>query len=434
MSSRPIRPGEIAVSDVSRRFQVVHDRSLTLKETILRRRRKTVGDDYWALRNVNIEVPTGQAVGIVGRNGSGKSTLLKTIAGILPPTTGSVASSGTMASILELGAGFSPDFSGLENIYLNAAILGIRETEVRASLDEIVAFAELEDFIHAPVRTYSSGMQVRLAFSIASHVRADILLLDEVFAVGDESFQRKCLGRMFEFRRAGGTLLFVSHDASAVERICDRVVLLEHGEVVADGPTERVLPMYHKLLSDQPSRSGERDAQALEESENDQDSWGSREVVITDVRLLDGEARASKAFRTGDRLTIEATFDVRDPIDSLNFGIAIHSVDGAHISGTGATREGVTIPPKKGVGVVRFAIPELALNAGRFTVTVACGPEDESDAYHWRDRCIEFDVYPRAPRVGLVALDYEVTLDALPPQGARLAEVPLAAESSGGRS
>lgn len=410
MAARQLRIGEIEVREVSRTFEVVHDRNLTLKETILKRRRKVVGEPYWALRDVDFSVPSGQSVGIVGRNGSGKSTLLKTISGILPPSSGSVESAGQVAAILELGAGFSPDFSGLENIYLNAALLGIRDAEVEAALDEIISFAELEDFIHAPVRTYSSGMQVRLAFSIASHVRADILILDEVFAVGDEAFQRKCLGRMFEFRRAGGTILFVSHDASAIERICDRVILLESGEVVADGPVARVIPQYHKLLSDRPSRTGRRVTPAREAEIGEDEAWGTGEVAITAVRLLDADGRATDSYRSGDGMVVEVDYRLVEEIDSLSFGIAVHSVDGAHVSGTNTVREGIPLDPCLEEGTVRFVVPALALNAGRFSVTVACGPTDERTSYHWLDRCREFDVYPRAPRVGLVAFDYDISL------------------------
>ena len=230
-----LEPGRIRLRGVSRTFRVLHERNLTLKETLLRRRR-TAATELWAVRDVDFDVAPGEAVGVVGQNGSGKSTLLKLLAGILPPQAGTVEIGGTVASMLELGAGFHPDFTGRENVYMNASIHGLSDGEVDAQLDDIVAFAELEDFIDMPVRTYSSGMSMRLAFAVASHVNPDVLLLDEVLAVGDEAFQRKCFGRIFDFRRRGGTLVFVSHDPAAVERVCDRAVLLVGG---ASRPTAR---------------------------------------------------------------------------------------------------------------------------------------------------------------------------------------------------
>ncbi len=276
-----IPPGAIRVAGVSRRYRVVSDRNLTLKEMILRRGGRTRGTEFWALRDVDLTIEPGESVGLVGRNGSGKSTLLKLLAGIMEPTEGTVAAAGTIASMLELGAGFHPDFSGRENLHLNASILGIPEREIEERFDEIVYFAELSDFIDAPVRTYSSGMQMRLAFSVASHVRAEIMLLDEVFAVGDEAFQLKCHGRMHEFRRHGGTLIFVSHDASAIESMCDRVVLLEAGRVAL--PTARratVMPRYHRLLASQGSRTpidAEDDGAPRPSRPSDSDRrWGNR--------------------------------------------------------------------------------------------------------------------------------------------------------------
>src|SRR5205807_6124546 len=202
------------------------------------------GTDVWALRDVSFSVDPGNAIGLVGRNGSGKTTLLRLLSGIVKPTSGRVTVGGRIGSLLELGAGFHPDLTGRENVYLNGSIHGLRRTAIREKLDEIVAFAGLEDFIDLPVRTYSSGMYMRLGFAIAAHIEADVLLLDEVFAVGDEQFQRKCFGKIFEFKQRGGTIVFVSHDASAVERLCDRAILLRDGLVAFDGPTHDAIVRY----------------------------------------------------------------------------------------------------------------------------------------------------------------------------------------------
>ena len=245
-----MRPGEIGVAGASRIFRLRADEAVTLKELFVRRGRSEARD-VQALRDVSLHVEPGEAVGLIGRNGSGKSTLLRLIAGIIKPTTGRVAAGGRIGSLLELGAGFHPDFSGRENVFLNAAVHGLSRRQTRERFDEIVAFAELEDAIDRPVRTYSSGMYMRLGFAIAAFLDADTLLLDEVFAVGDEAFQRKCFARINEFKQRGGTIVFVSHDAAAVERLCERAVLLRHGEVAFDGPTREALVRYRRALADE---------------------------------------------------------------------------------------------------------------------------------------------------------------------------------------
>ena len=244
------QPGAVEIDRASRRFRVYPQSVRTLKELLVARRRVR-GTDVWALRNVSASIAPGEAVGLIGRNGSGKTTLLRLVAGIIKPTSGTVAVEGRVGSLLELGAGFHPEFTGRENVYLNGAILGLKREAIRRHMDEIVAFAELERFIDVPVRTYSSGMYMRLGFAIAAHLDVDVLLLDEVFAVGDEEFQRKCFGKIFEFKQRGGTIVFVSHDAAAVDRLCGRAVLLRNGEVAFDGPTREAITQYHRLLAEE---------------------------------------------------------------------------------------------------------------------------------------------------------------------------------------
>jgi ABC-2 type transport system ATP-binding protein len=238
MSSAPeTAPDVVRVHDVSKRFVIRKDKSL--KERVVNLRRSNAHkDDFWALRDVDFDIQAGTTIGLCGANGSGKSTLLKTIGGIIQPTSGFVERRGRVAALLELGAGFHPDLTGRENVYLNAAILGLSKQETDRSFDSIVEFSEIGDFIDTQVKFYSSGMYVRLAFAIAVHVEPDILLVDEVLAVGDEPFQRKCLERIEAFQRDGCTIIFVSHSADQIRRICDRVVVLAHGTVVFDGDTE----------------------------------------------------------------------------------------------------------------------------------------------------------------------------------------------------
>src|SRR5258706_7708856 len=274
-----MKPGQIVVDRVSRRFRVSGSAGRTLKDIFVARGRVPV-TEVWALRNVSLHAEPGEALGLVGRNGSGKTTLLRIVSGIIKPSSGDVAVGGRIGSLLELGAGFHPDFTGRENVYLNGSIHGLTRARVREVMDEIVAFAELEKFIDLPVRTYSSGMFMRLGFSVAAHIQSDVLLLDEVFAVGDESFQRKCFGKIAEFKNRGGTILFVSHDAQAVERLCDRAGLLRQGEVAFDGETREAIAAYRRLLS--ADANPEELGAGLRE-------WGTGEAQIVSAALVDDD-------------------------------------------------------------------------------------------------------------------------------------------------
>lgn len=242
-------PGETLISavEVSKRFASYSRRATSLKERLVRRE-QAHAEDFWALRGVDLQVGRGETVGLIGPNGSGKSTLLKVLSGILRPNSGSVSVTGRVASLLELGAGFDGELTGRENIYLNSALLGVPKAETDALFDDIVEFSELGEFIEFPVKHYSSGMYVRLGFAVAVHIDPDILIVDEVLAVGDAAFQEKCLNRIEDFQRQGKTILFVSHSAGLVEQLCTRAVLLNHGEVVYDGKPKRALKMLHSLL------------------------------------------------------------------------------------------------------------------------------------------------------------------------------------------
>jgi ABC-2 type transport system ATP-binding protein len=404
-----LEPGAIRLRNVSRSFKIVHDRNLTLKETALRRRR-THSTELWAVRDIDLEVAPGEAIGIIGQNGSGKSTLLKLLAGIIPPHRGTVEIAGTVASMLELGAGFHPDFTGRENVYMNASIHGLSEGDVDDRLDDIVSFAEIDEFIDMPVRTYSSGMSMRLAFSISSYVQPQVLLLDEVLAVGDEAFQRKCFGRIFEFRRNGGTLVFVSHDPGAVERVCDRAVLLVDGRVVDDGSTADVLATYHRRLAGDGQASD--DAEAADDGASDDPRvWGNREVVIKACRLIGNDGPTDR-FVSGEPFTIEMEVEARHPVRTPIFGISINSVDGPLFFGTNTRLDALEIPGIEKGAVIRFTVPALPLHDGRFTVQLAAVSFDESVVYHWLDRWLEFSVFPTVTGIGPVDMSGGWTVDA----------------------
>ena len=410
-----LEPGRIRLRGVSRTFRILHERNLTLKETALRGRRVDA-TTRWAVRDVDLDVEPGEAIGIIGQNGSGKSTLLKLLARIIPPTQGTVELGGSMAAMLELGAGFHPDFTGRENVFMNGSIHGMSERQIAAQLDAIVDFSELDEFIDMPVRTYSSGMQMRLAFAISSHVNPDVLLLDEVLAVGDEAFQRKCYSRIFDFRRGGGTLVFVSHDPGAVERVCDRAILLEDGEMVASGPTDEVLRTYHRRLASAESEAAPAEEAEVLEDDHDPRVWGTRDVaVISDVRLLGAQGPTDR-FVAGDPLTLEIDIDARAPIRRPNVGIAIVANDGTLCFGSNTRLDEFAVEEINGRATFRCRVRALHLHEGRFAVTVGLASSDELTTYHWLDRWKEFSVFSRNSGVGLVEADMAWELTAAPLQ------------------
>ncbi|MGZ4386538.1 MAG: ABC transporter ATP-binding protein [Gaiellaceae bacterium] len=380
---------------MSRRFLVYPKPTRTLKEVIVRAGRLGASE-VWALRDVSFNVEPGESVGLVGRNGSGKTTLLRLISGILKPTSGHLAVGGRVGSLLELGAGFQPEFTGRENVFLNGAILGLRRAHIREHLDEIVSFAELERFIDLPVRTYSSGMQMRLGFAIAAHLEAEVLLLDEVFAVGDEEFQRKCFGKISEFKQRGGTILFVSHDASSVERLCERAVLLQRGGVVFDGPAHESIVRYQAQLA------AERDP---EERGLGLNEWGSGEARVSAVELLGQDERARTQFLTGEpfavRLAIEAPQSIPPPRLSLELrersGVIVASA--AQDLGELGWGEGTRSL------ALRFLVEELPLADGRFFLRLGLTDGNGSTLYHQLDRTGEFFVMPQGETAGLVRLE-----------------------------
>ena len=388
-----MRTGQIRVEGVSRRFRVRTNEARSLKELFVLRGR-TEGTDVQALQDVTLEVEPGEAVGLVGRNGSGKSTLLRLIAGIIKPSEGRVEVGGSVGSLLELGAGFHPDFSGRENIFLNGAIYGLRRAQIRERFDEIVAFAELQHAIDRPVRTYSSGMYMRLGFAIAAHLDADVLLLDEVFAVGDEAFQRKCFGKIFEFKQRGGTIVFVSHDASQVERLCERAVLLREGRVEYEGPTHEAIVRYRKVLAAE-ADPAERAAGLRE--------WGTGEATIASARLVGAEGEERQQFLAGEpfslRLRIEAENGVAPPQlqlelrDEAGLLVASDVLDTGSVGWAGGTR------------ALRYDVARLPLSEGRFHLRLGLADASGGRLLHWLDDALTFLVYPAGEERGVVRLE-----------------------------
>jgi lipopolysaccharide transport system ATP-binding protein len=387
--------GEISVQGVSRRFRVHARDAHTLKELFVQRGR-TGATDVWALRDVSLDVARGEAVGLIGRNGSGKTTLLRLVAGIIKPTSGTVRAAGRIGSLLELGAGFHPDFTGRENVFLNGAIQGLRRGDIRERFDEIVAFGELEHAIDRPVRTYSSGMTMRLGFAIAAFLDADILLLDEVFAVGDEAFQRKCFGRIFRFKQEGGTIVFVSHDASAVERLCERSVLLDHGRLAFDGPTRDAVARYRRTLADE-TDPAERGAGLRE--------WGSGEATIASAELVGKEGGKRLQFLSGEPFALRVAVESPDGVPPPRLQLELRDDAGTLVSGEAVDLRELGWAGGNGRLLVRFDIGSLPLADGRFHLRLGLTDESGERLYHWLDDALVFVVYPGGDERGVVRFE-----------------------------
>jgi ABC-2 type transport system ATP-binding protein len=373
----------IEVADISKRFRVFRERPTSIKQRLLTSHSRA--EDFWALHDVSLDVREGSTFGLIGHNGSGKTTLLKCIAGILRPTSGTVRQRGRLAALLELGAGFHPELTGRENVYLNASFLGLSRKQTDAAYDEIVAFAELEDFMENQVKFYSSGMLVRLGFAVAVHVDPDVLLVDEVLAVGDEAFQAKCLDRVRQFQREGRTIVLVTHALDTVRAICDRAAMLHHGRVHALGaPDDVVREMRYVLL-------GVTDPGFVPEQ-------GTREAEIVEVQLIGASGASEGPVLREDPLTIQVDVRQNEPVDDLDVDFQI--LDGATnhpVVQARTSRAGVELGrfDKKRV---RFRIEAFPYNAGKYWVTIGLSSRSSGHLYHVQTQRYLFEVVD-APKV-----------------------------------
>jgi len=333
-----------------------------------------------ALDDVTLFVEKGQTFGVIGENGSGKSTLLKLIAGIAKPTQGEVRTQGKISALIELGAGFHPEITGRENVFINGIMLGLTKKEITAKFDDIVEFAELEEFIEAPVKTYSSGMYMRLGFAIAINVNPDILLIDEVLAVGDAAFVPRCLDRIDDFRRRKKTILFVSHDLSTVGKICDRVAWLKNGRVRMIGESKRIIDAYLQDVAEKQERSFERRQQEpfIESSDQDrrENRWGKREIEITRVVLKNARGEVGHVFSPEDGMLIEMDVVAHEAADDFAFGIGIFNSQGICCYGTNTFLEEYEPVSIQGEGKIIFRIDKLSLVNGTYYLDVAVHKRD----------------------------------------------------------
>lgn len=400
----------IRLDGVSVRYRVPHERYATLKEHAIRTlQRRMRYDDFWALRDVNLQIRRGEVVGIIGRNGAGKSTLLKVISRVLHPTTGRVQLRGRIAPLLEFGAGFHPELTGRENIFLNGAILGFSRAQMESKFQDVVDFAELSDFIDAPLRTYSSGMVARLGFAVATDVDPDVLIVDEVLSVGDAAFQKKSFERIQAFRASSVTILFVSHNLDAVQSMCTRGIWIDHGRIIADGTAESVVRQY--LDRAQAVESQRLRAEAVPTSEQ---RWGTRRVEITRVRLTNGKGEEQAVFQTGDSLVLHIDYQANEPTPAPVFGMAIHRQDGVHVAGPNTAFAGLTLPTLEGTGTVTHTIPYLQLLEGLYQISVAVHNQADTEMYDYHDRAYSFRVVNGSVRekYGMMTLRGEWKLNA----------------------
>jgi ABC-2 type transport system ATP-binding protein len=397
----------IVVDNLSKRFRLNTDRAYSVKERVLKLGR-TSHEDFWALRDINLTVEDGTTVGILGHNGSGKSTLLKCIAGILKPSTGQVRQKGRIASLLELGAGFHPDLTGRENVYINASFLGIPRREIEKHFDDIVGFAELEHFIDHQVKFYSSGMYVRLGFAVAINVDPDILLVDEVLAVGDEVFQKKCLDRIEQIQQEGKTILFVTHGADLARKICDRVVVLDHGLMVANGVPGESIRIFREYLHGHLAEV-EPGATAAGVHGHTHDP----RIRITSVVLEHPGQPDRRYLYAGEPLTVRvgvhATERVLDPV----LGFEVRDSNGEVLFATDTDMLGTALPPIEGASEIVIAIGGVPLLDGAFPISIQLKDRHDGRLLDFREGQDVFEVVNPSKAGGSVL--FPVTVETIQP-------------------
>ena len=413
----------VELCKVSKCFEMHHEAQRSIQESLIHffRGRREPPRYFWPLRDISLTIHRGGSVGIIGPNGSGKSTLLKLICGILDPTSGEVVVNGRVASLLELGAGFHADLTGRENIFLNGSIYGLSRQQMRQRLEPIIEFAELGDFIDAPIKHYSSGMYVRLGFAVAIHTEPDVLLVDEVLAVGDQVFQQKCMDRIYELRQDGVSIILVSHNLSDVARLCDTAIWLQDGHARADGPAIEVVKKYlmfsneryrqqlaehtdpsKSLIAAQPQSRGEA-AQVASVAEGHADKaaedhaktnrrYGSREVEIVDVRLLDAQGEPTEVFQTGQPFAVRMCYRSHSHVTEPTFGIAIYHQNGLNLIGPNTKHSGFSTRDVPEKGAIDFIIDALPLLAGRYELSVAVYDHTLAHPYDHHERMYSFVV------------------------------------------
>jgi ABC-2 type transport system ATP-binding protein len=387
----------IEVVDVSKRFRIFREKPTSLKQRILSGRVRA--DNFWALRDISLDVAEGESFALIGHNGSGKSTLLKVIAGILRPNEGVVRQRGRLAGLLELGAGFHPDLTGRENVYLNTAFLGLSRRETNAVLDDIVAFAELEDFMDTAVKFYSSGMMMRLGFACAVHVDPEVILIDEVLAVGDESFQARCIDRIRTFQREGRTIVLVTHALDMARQLCDRAAMLDHGFVHAIGsPDEVVREMRMTILK--------HDLEFAREE-------GTREIEILGGAVLRGPDPLDGPVVPGESIAIQIDLKANEPVEDPVVSFALHDGANNFVFGGDTADAGAALGTIDGKRRIRFRLGPIPFTGGQYWVTIGVHSRDNQRVYHVQDQRYSFEVRQLEGRRGQTFMPVGVEVEEL---------------------
>ncbi len=423
----------IEVRDITKKFKIFFDKGHTLKEkTMFRSRRAYQTRDV--LRGISFEVKKGEAIGLIGHNGCGKSTTLKLLTKIMYPDSGTIEMCGRVSSLIELGAGFHPDMSGRENIYINASIFGLTKKEIDERVEDIINFSELEEFIDLPVRTYSSGMYMRLAFSVAINVDAEILLIDEILAVGDAGFQMKCFNRLKEIKASGTTIVIVSHSMGQIEQICDRSIWIHEGKIKAEGKPKEVHPQYLEYIGDHrlavAEKAEEREKEKQKEESQKEEShkeqqiqdkkttltekkkkrWGNENVTIKNVQLTDSFGQERVCFKTGDFVGIKIDYEMNTIVRDAVVGIGISRIDGVHCYGTNTRIDKVDYFDIVKSGTISFEIESLLLLQGNYVLDVAIECDMGIPVDFYREAC-KFEVISTLDDVGVSRLQHRWNME-----------------------
>lgn len=400
----------IEIHDLHKKFRVYADQGHSLKEKLLSKKRRSY-EDRWVLNGISLEVEKGEAIALVGKNGCGKSTLLKLMSRILFPESGTVKLNGRVSSLIELGAGFHPDMTGRENIYTNASIFGLTHKEIDERLQEIIDFSEMEEFIDNPVRTYSSGMYMRLAFSVAIHVGADILLIDEILAVGDAAFQAKCFERLMEIKAEGTTIVIVSHSMAQLERICDRTVWIDEGKIRMEGAPNEVHPKYLEYMGQRRQLSPKKNVPQPQTAASDEQP-PEMPAKWTGIRLLNEQGEPIEKFATGDTVILELSYRAEpEKAEEVLIGLALYRADKALCYGTNTQREHLAPIVLKETGTIRCRFSPMNLVAGTYWFDAAMRRMDMF-AYDYAAQAVRFAVYDPIDETGVTRLDHTWSFDA----------------------
>jgi lipopolysaccharide transport system ATP-binding protein len=376
----------IRVQNIAKQFRLYNKPSDRLKERLLG---KTCHHIHQALQDVSFEVESGKTMGIIGHNGAGKSTLLKLLNGVLLPDAGTIETGGRITGLLELGTGFNYELSGTANIFHNGLLIGMTVAEVEERRQSIIDFSELGGFIHEPIKTYSSGMVMRLAFAIAIHAQPDTFLVDEALAVGDAHFQQKCYRHIKDFRSRGGSIILVSHDLNAIKMLCDTALLLDHGKVYETGPPERVVNVYNFLVA----RQGEQAVQMqLAAGEQLQPEYGTLQAQIREIHIV-GELSHSSVVSSGEVAQFTVDYEIHSPIGELTVGILLRDRFGQDVFGTNSHLHGIALPCDPGKWQVQFTMA-MDIAPGKYTVTAALHTQENhtEQCFHWMDGAANFEV------------------------------------------